>query len=115
MKSRKAETEVAEEKNKPTKVFLIGKNFKIIPIISEKSRELVNLQNTYVFKIFPPDLNRNEIKKLVEKFFNVKVKEVRTINYSKRIRGRSKILSVRPKFKKAYVKLEKGYSISIFE
>ncbi len=91
------------------------KEAKILPVISEKSRNLSTSQNTYVFKIFPPDLNKVEIKSLIEKKFNVKVREVRVINYSKRKRGRTKILNVRPRFKKAYVKLEQGYSISIFE
>ena len=94
---------------------IFEKDVKIIPVISEKARDLMQSQNVYTFKIFPPSLNRKEIKKIIENKFKVKVEEVRTINYPKRKRGRSRILSVRPRFKKAYVKLEKGYSISIFE
>lgn len=95
--------------------ILYEKNVKILPIISEKSRNLINSQNTYVFKILPPNLNKQEIKYFIEKRFNVKVEEIRVVNYPKRIRGRTRILNVRPKFKKAYVKLSKGYSLSIFE
>ncbi len=93
----------------------IMEKIEILPIISEKTKKLAENQNTYVFKIRPNFLNKIEIKKHIEKIFNVKVKEVRTINYPKRKRGRSRIPSTRPKFKKAYVKLESGYKIPIFE
>lgn len=88
---------------------------KIVPIISEKSKFLVNSQNTYLFKVFPYNVNRVQIKQFIEKKFKVKVAEVRTANYPKRKRGRTRIINVRPRFKKAYVKLAPNYSISIFE
>ncbi len=88
---------------------------KLIPIISEKTRALANLQNTYVFKVFPPNINKTQIKQFIEEKFKVKVVKVRTINYQKRKRGRTRIINIRPKFKKAYVKLAPNYSISIFE
>jgi len=107
-KKSKAQTELKEN-------IIFEKNFRIEPIISEKSRKLAEEQNVYVFKIYPPKLNKTEIKQIIEKKFNVKVLEVRTINYGERRRGRTRIPNVRKKFKKAYVKLEKGYSLPIFE
>lgn len=88
---------------------------RIIPIISEKSRNLANSQNTYVFKVYPPNINKTQIKQFIEEKFKVKVLKVRTANYKERKRGRTRIINVRQRFKKAYVKLAPNYSISIFE
>ncbi|GIW65907.1 MAG: hypothetical protein KatS3mg094_426 [Candidatus Parcubacteria bacterium] len=95
--------------------IFIQKNFEILPIISEKSRQLVNQENTYVFKIRPTNINKVEIKKAIENIFKVKVLKVRTFNYKKRIRGRTKVPSVRYNFKKALVKLKEGQKIDIFD
>ena len=94
--------------------IFIQKNFEILPIISEKSRQLANKENTYIFKIRPTNINKTEIKKAIENIFKVKVLKVRTVNYKKRIRGRTRIPSVRYKFKKAFVKLKEGQKIDIF-
>lgn len=88
---------------------------KLIPIISEKARALANAQNTYVFKVFPSNVNKVQIKQFIEDRFKVKVLKIRTINYQKRRRGRTRIINIRPRFKKAYVKLAPNYSIPIFE
>ena len=50
----------------------------IAPIITEKSASL-EAQNTYVFKV-DIKANKTSIKQAIEKIFNVKVKEVRTVN-----------------------------------
>lgn len=50
----------------------------IAPIITEKSASL-EAQNTYVFKV-DVKANKTSIKQAIEKIFNVKVKEVRTVN-----------------------------------
>ncbi len=83
------------------------------PILTEKGQNLAQT-NTVVFKV-NPRANSTEIKKAVEQIFNVKVEDVRTGNFIKRLRGKLKIKSLRPKFKKAYVKLAKGSKIQIFE
>lgn len=94
-------------------IINLFKNVEINPLITDKSRELAK-KNIYTFKV-DKKINKTEIKNIVEKFFNVKVEDVRTCNYKKRERGRSRIKSVRKAFKKAYVKLKEGYKIPIFE
>ncbi|MFZ8848449.1 MAG: 50S ribosomal protein L23 [Minisyncoccia bacterium] len=117
MKIFKKETKKEEKEQEKTeqKLQITKENIEIIPIISEKSKNLAEKYNIYTFKIKPKNLNKSEIKKYIEKKFNVKVEEVRTVNYPKRKRGRTRIPSVRPAFKKAYVKLKKEYKIPIFE
>ncbi len=112
---KKSKRTKEEQKEVEKKLQMNEKNVEIIPIISEKSKKLIEKDNIYVFKIKPKNLNKTEIKKYIEKKFNVKVEKVRTVNYPKRKRGRTRIPSVRPAFKKAYVKLKKEYKIPIFE
>lgn len=92
----------------------LSSNFLFVPLITEKSLKLIREQNAYTF-VIDPRLNKNEIKKIVKELFGVKVKKVRTTNYSKRIRGVYLIKSKRPKFKKAIVFLETGEKIPLFE
>ena len=87
----------------------------IEPIITEKTRELINKYNTYTFKVTPPSFNKNFIKHFIEKKFNVKILDIRTINYKKRRRGKTKIPSVRNRFKKVYIKLPQEQKIDIFD
>ena len=48
------------------------------PVITEKS-EIARNEGKYTFKV-DPKANKIEIKEAIEKIFNVKVKEIRTIN-----------------------------------
>jgi len=110
---RKIKKEQEPEKTEE-QLTIIEEDVEIMPVISEKTRKLAE-KNIFTFKIRPPKLNRSEIKRIIEKTFNVKVEEVRTINYPQRKRGITRIPSVRFSIKKAYVKLQKGYKIPIFE
>lgn len=49
-----------------------------------------------------------DIKGAVEEIFNVKVANVRTVNYEGKIKRRGRIEGRRASFKKAYVTLRKG-------
>lgn len=62
------------------------------PITSEKAVKMIDLDNTLIFKL-ERQYKKEEIKKEVEKSFNVKVDKVRTL-----IRGNKKYAYV--KFKK---------------
>jgi large subunit ribosomal protein L23 len=105
--------EKKEEKKEITFEPYRGVDFKILPLINEKTLRLAK-ENKYTFLV-EPKVNKEQIKNAVEKIFNVKVVKVRTINYQKRQRGLTKIKSTRPKFKKAIVQLQPGQTISIFE
>lgn len=82
--------------------------------ISEKSNFVADKYKHVVFKV-SKDSNKYEIKKSVEKIFNVLVKTVRVIN----MRGKVKLfkgkIGKRSDFKKAIVLLKKGYSINFSE
>ncbi len=82
----------------------------IAPIITEKSASL-EAQNTYVFKV-DVKANKTSIKQAIEKIFNVKVKEVRTVNSHPKKKRVGKYTGMTNKYKKAYVTLKEGNSIS---
>ena len=85
-----------------------------LALITEKGSHLQEQSNQYLFKT-RVDANKLEIKDAVEKLFNVKVKQVRTMN----IRGKTKTLGrfsgKRPNWKKAVVTLEEGHKIDLVE
>jgi large subunit ribosomal protein L23 len=56
-----------------------------------------------------------EIKKAVEKIFNVKVKSVRTIQVEGKIKRRGRIIGKRQDWKKAIITLMPGHRINFFE
>jgi large subunit ribosomal protein L23 len=110
---KEKEEEKPEEKKEITFEPYRGVDFKILPLITEKTLKLAK-ENKYTFLV-EPKINKSQIKNAIEKIFNVKVVKVRTINYKKRQRGLTKIKSTRPKFKKAIIQLQSGQTISIFE
>jgi large subunit ribosomal protein L23 len=85
----------------------------IKPMVSEKASVLAS-EGKYVF-VVSPSANKIEVKKAVQKVFNVKVKDVNIINVSgKSVRfgrhwGRTK------DWKKAVVTLEPGENIELYE
>ncbi len=84
------------------------------PHITEKSTDIKKATNQISFRVHK-DANKIEIKQAVEKFFKVKVLDVRTI----KIKGKKKRLGryegKRPDWKKAIVKLMPGQTIEFFE
>ena len=85
------------------------------PVVSEKSYALSE-KGVYVF-IVPPGVGKVEIRRSVERIFNVKVEKVNTLNRpGKRKRNRkSPTYGKRPDTKRAIVKLAAGNSIPLFE
>ena len=112
-KEEPEEKKEEKEEKKPTTELYQGVDFKILPLITEKTLRLAK-ENKYTFLV-EAGINKNQIKKAIEKIFNVKVTKVRTMNYKKRVRGLTKIKSTRPKFKKAIAELQSGQTIPIFE
>jgi large subunit ribosomal protein L23 len=111
-KEEEGKKEREEKKGPSLEIGQVSKDIILGPVLSEKARKLAQV-GQYVFYV-KPKANKVEIKKEIEKLFSVKVKEVRTMNYPKRLRGVTRLPSMRPRFKKAIVKLESG-SIPIFE
>ncbi|KKS13859.1 MAG: 50S ribosomal protein L23 [Candidatus Yanofskybacteria bacterium GW2011_GWA1_41_6] len=88
-----------------TEDYRVLKNF----YISEKA-SLLNGFNQYVFKVFR-SANKSQIRKQVEKLFNVKVTSVKVLNMPRKRRDLGRHPGFRSEFKKAIVVLEKGQTI----
>jgi len=82
------------------------------PIITEKSANIASDGQSYVFKV-DVKANKTEIKQAVEKIFNVKVSEVRTINVKPKKKRVGRYTGMTSKYKKAIVKLAEGSSIEL--
>jgi len=82
----------------------------VAPHISEKSARVADSSNQVVFRVLP-DACKPEIKRAVEKLFNVEVESVRTAS----VRGKQKRFQRTPgkrsNWKKAYVRLKPGHDI----
>lgn len=84
------------------------------PLITEKGMRLNEEGGTVVFRV-NARANKLQIKHAVEVLFNVKVTKVNTLNVEgkkRRIRYRE---GKRPDWKKAYITLREGDSITFFE
>lgn len=83
------------------------------PLLTEKS-SAYNEFDTYVFEV-RRSATKLQVREAVEKAFDVKVTDVRTLIYRTRWLKRHARFGP-PKYKKkAFVKLAKGQKISIFE
>ena len=80
------------------------------PVVSEKSAMAADASNQFGFKVVT-DATKPEIAQAVELLFDVKVRDVRTVN----VRGKQKrfgaVMGKRNNWKKAYVRLEDGHDI----
>jgi len=87
---------------------------KIEPIITEKSL-MQATKGVFTLRV-TSDLNKFEIKHLVEKTFGVHVTDVRTMNQKSEVkRGFSRRSKVIPGYKKALVELKDKETIDLFE
>jgi large subunit ribosomal protein L23 len=84
------------------------------PLITERCTDLRELYNQYFFQV-NPDANKHEIKQAVEKFFGVKVENVRTMNMRGKIKRMGRFAGKRSDWKKAIVTLAEGDSIDVFD
>lgn len=82
----------------------------LAPIVSEKSTRALETGNQVVFRVLK-DAAKPEIKFAVEKLFNVKVTDVRTLNVKGKNKGGQKSPGRRSDWKKAYVTLAEGQTI----
>lgn len=92
----------------------------IRPIMSEKSTQLSESLNKYVFQV-EKKANKLEIKKAVEERFKVKVKKVATLNQRGKLKNTSmrsggrviRTSGYRSGYKKAIVTLMEGHNIDL--
>lgn len=79
------------------------------PIVSEKGARLAG-SGRYVFEV-TPEANKTEIKKSVERVFNVHVEHVGIINLPAKSRRWGRVVGKTAHWKKAIVKLRTGEKI----
>ena len=84
------------------------------PVITEKSSIQKEQNNQVTFEV-DPNANRIEIQRAVEKIFNVKVSDIRTMHVRGKTKRRGRILGKRRSWKKAVVTLMPGERIEFFE
>ena len=77
------------------------------PCLTEKANIQPEVGNKVVFKV-EPQANKIEIKKAVEKMFDVKVKHVHTANMHGKQKRVGKFSGFTNDWKKAYVTLSEG-------
>lgn len=82
------------------------------PIVTEKAMDLKEKQNEAVFAV-DKRANKNQIKSAVEKLLDVKVKDVRTMNYKGKEKRFGKVVGRRKDWKKAVVVLEKDQNLEL--
>jgi large subunit ribosomal protein L23 len=84
------------------------------PLVTEKSHEQLDQHGAYTF-VVANDANKIEIAHAIEKQFNVRVKNVRTMRYAGKEKRMGRWVGRKASWKKAVVTLAEGDSIEIFE
>ena len=80
------------------------------PLISEKGTDITEKHNGYTFLV-AHTANKVEIKRAVEELFKVKVLQVRTMVRPGKYKGRGRLKSRTPDWKRAVVTLAEGDAV----
>ena len=80
------------------------------PHVTEKSTMVADKSRQFVFQI-DPSANKQDVKKAVELMFDVKVKNVQTVNVNGKKKRFGQTQGRRKDWKKAYVTLQQGFDI----
>jgi len=84
------------------------------PLITEKANLDKERRNAYHFEV-PVTVDRQEVKEAIERVFDVKVEDVRTIIVRGKMKRMGRFFGKRPDWKKAIVTLREGDTIDLFE
>ncbi len=84
------------------------------PVVTEKTTVQKDEGNQVSFEV-ARRANRVEVKRAVEKIFNVRVAAVNTLHVRGKVKRRGRILGKRKDWKKAVVTLMPGQRIEFFE
>ena len=83
----------------------------VAPHVSEKSTRVADASNQVTFRV-RKDARKPEIRRAVEKMFNVEVASVSVLNVKGKRKGmRGRNPGRRPNWRKAYVRLKPGHDI----
>ena len=88
------------------------KDIIIAPVITEKTANINADGKTYVFKV-SKSANKIQIADAIESAFNVKVKNIRTLNTKAKDKRVGRYTGKTKTYKKAIVTLADGYAIEI--
>jgi len=85
-------------------------NILLSPHVTEKAAIIGESSNQYVFKVVT-DATKPEVKKAVEKMFEVEVDVVRVVNVKGKTKRTGARIGQRKNWKKAYVRVKAGQTI----
>lgn len=85
----------------------------LAPVVSEKSYELIEENNTYTFEVHTR-AHKDEIRDAVQTVFGVRVLSVNTLNRKGKLKRTGYVMGRRKNTKRALVKLAKDDSIDLF-
>ncbi len=84
------------------------------PLVTEKAVKAEASESTYVFEV-GENANKLQIKEAIERYFNVKVDDVRTVNVRGKFKRFGRFYGKRSNWKKAYVTLAQGHTLNFLE
>ena len=84
------------------------------PLITEKSTEMLHEKNRVTFRV-RKTANKMQIKRAVEKIFNVKVLGVNIVNVKGKHKRFGREIGLTKDWKKAILQLKEGDKIELFE
>lgn len=85
----------------------------LAPVVSEKSYDLIENNNTYTFEVAPRS-HKSEIRDAVEEIFDVRVLSVNTMNRKGKWKRTGYVMGRRKHTKRALVKLAPDDTIDLF-
>ena len=85
----------------------------IKPLVTEKSTHQQATRNSYAFQV-NPSANKHQIKDAIERQYNVKVVDVRTMNRKGKPRRAKFKMTTTSAWKKAIVELDENSRIELF-
>ena len=85
----------------------------IKPLVTEKSTHQQTTRNAYAFQVHP-EANKHQIKQAVEKIYDVKVMDVRTMNRKGKPRRTKTKMTTSSDWKRAVVVLDENSRIELF-
>lgn len=93
---------------------MLLKDTLVRPLVTEKTTNLLGTDRTYAFEV-AIDATKPQVKKAIQDYYGVQVDDVRTVV----VRGKNKRFGrhygKRKNWKKAYVTLAEGQTLSLFE
>ncbi len=82
------------------------------PHVSEKTTDLIQNHNTYVFEV-DQEATKTDVRDAISRIWNVRVESIRIINVRARARRMGRLTGFTRGWKKAIVKLAEGDGIDV--